>query len=432
MNRNDRALTGFTMLGHATFHTYELVIPILVVVWLDAFSTTPAFLGAVVGASYAATGVGALPSGILSDRVSGKRLVVASMAGMGGGFLIVSVAPNLATLSVGLLVWGAAASLYHPAGLSLISRGATERGTAFAYHGAAGNVGVATGPLLGAILLTAFDWRTVAALLVVPVAIAVVVALGLEFDETAGRGEDPRRNEAADGDAANDPEASDPEASDPKADEPGEGEPDGTLREFAAGSRRLFVGGFLLVFVIGGLYGLYYRGVFTFLPDVLAGVAVFDPVVVGGRSLEPSQYVYSGLLLLGGVGQYVGGRLVDRYPAERVLVANFGTLVLVALAFLPAANAGAGPLLVVSGLLGFFVFLEGPVNQEVVSKHVPRDLRGLSFGWTYVAIFGVGAGGSAIAGAILTHRSPAVLFAGLAGVAVLAGLVGGMLLWRSG
>ncbi|SDX74644.1 MFS transporter [Halopenitus persicus] len=447
MNRNDRALTGFTMLGHATFHTYELVIPILVVVWLDAFSTTPAFLGAIVGASYAATGVGALPSGILSDRISGKRLVVASMAGMGGGFLIVSAAPNLATLSVGLLVWGIAASLYHPAGLSLISRGATERGTAFAYHGAAGNVGVATGPLLGAILLAAFDWRTVAALLVVPVALAVVVALGLEFDETAG------------GDATNDRETADRETdesgtadretdesgtADRETDESGtadretdesetaDREVDGTLREFAAGSRRLFVGGFLLVFVIGGLYGLYYRGVFTFLPDVLAGVAVFDPVVVGGRSLEPSQYVYSGLLLLGGVGQYVGGRLVDRYPAERVLVANFGILVLVALAFLPAANAGAGPLLVVSGLLGFFVFLEGPVNQEVVSKHVPRDLRGLSFGWTYVAIFGVGAGGSALSGAILTRWSPAVLFAALAGIAVLAGLVGGLLLRRSG
>jgi len=40
MDRNDRALTAFTMLGHATFHTYELVVPIFVVVWLDAFSTT--------------------------------------------------------------------------------------------------------------------------------------------------------------------------------------------------------------------------------------------------------------------------------------------------------------------------------------------------------------------------------------------------------
>ena len=49
------------------------------------------------------------------------------------------------------------------------------------------------------------------------------------------------------------------------------------------------------------------------------------------------------------------------------------------------------PIFVVSGLLGVLVFLEAPVNQEVISKHVPADLRGRSFGWTYVAVFGVGA-----------------------------------------
>ncbi len=397
MDRNDRALTGFTMLGHAMFHTYELVIPLFVVIWLDAFSTTAAFLGVVVGASYALTGVGALPSGVLSDRVSAKRLIVACMAGMGGGFLLVAAAPNLLVLSLGLLVWGAAASVYHPAGLSLISRGAKERGTAFAYHGAAGNVGVATGPLLAAVLLAFFGWRTVAALLVVPVVVAIGLALRLEFDETA----------AVDADAVAD----------------GGGEPSG-LRRFAADSKLLFAGGFLFVFFIGNLYGLYYRGAFTFLPDILAGLPLFDPVTVVGRSVEPSQYVYSGLLILGGVGQYAGGKLVDRYRAEHVLVANFAVLVVVALAFVPAAEAGLWPLLLVSGMLGFFVFLEAPVNQEVISLYVPADLRGLSFGWTYIAVFGVGALGSAVAGVVLTRWSSSVLFALLAAFAVLAGLVG--------
>jgi MFS family permease len=398
MDRNDRALTAFTMLGHATFHTYELVVPIFVVVWLDAFSTTAATLGVVVGASYAVTGVGALPAGVLSDRFSARRLIVACMAGMGGGFLLVSAAPNLAVLSLGLLLWGAAASIYHPAGLSLLSRGAKERGTAFAYHGAAGNVGVATGPFLGAVLLAFFGWRTVAALLVVPVALAIVLALGLEFDERAAVD--------ADGPVAN-----------------GRGEIR-NLRQFAASSKLLFAGGFLLVFFIGNLYGLYYRGTFTFLPDILAGLSLFDPVTVAGRSLESSQYVYSGLLILGGVGQFTGGKLVDRYEAERVLVANFVVLAALALSFVPASEAGRLPLLVVSGLLGFFVFLEAPVNQEVISKHVPADLRGLSFGWTSFAVFGVGALGAAVAGVVLTRWSPAALFALLATFAVAAGSVG--------
>ena len=398
MDGNDRALTAFTMLGHATFHTYELVVPIFVVVWLDAFSTTAATLGIVVGASYACTGIGALPSGVLSDRFSAKRLIVASMLGMGAGFLLVSVAPSLPVLAFGLLVWGAAASVYHPAGLSLISRGAKERGTAFAYHGMAGNVGVATGPLLGAALLVFFGWRTVAVLLVIPALLAIVLALRLEFDETA---------------------AIDPEP--PVADGRGG---TGGLRRFATDSRLLFAGGFLLVFLIGNLYGLYYRGTFTFLPDILARLPLFDPVTLAGRSFEPSQYVYSGLLVLGGAGQFLGGKLVDRFPAERVLVANFAVLVVVALAFVPAANAGLVPLLVVSGLLGFFVFLEAPVNQEVISKHVPADLRGLSFGWTYVAVFGVGALGSAVAGVVLTRWSPGVLFGLLAAFAGLATLIG--------
>lgn len=397
MDGNDRAITAFTMLGHATFHTYELVIPLFVVIWLDVFSTTPAVLGIIVGTSYALTGIGALPGGVLSDRVSAKRLIIACMAGMGGGFLLVSVAPTLLTLSLGLLLWGVAASMYHPAGLSLISRGAKERGTAFAYHGAAGNVGVATGPLLAAILLAYFGWRTVAALLVIPVVLAITLAFGLEFDETAAVDEE----NAADG----------------------RGEIQ-TLRQFASNSKLLFTGGFLFVFFIGNLYGLYYRGAFTFLPDILARLPLFNPGNLAGRSFEPSQYVYSGLLLLGGVGQYVGGKLVDRYRAEHVLIANFAVLVLIALTFVPAANAGLWSLLIVSGMLGFFVFLEAPVNQEVISKYVPADLRGLSFGWTYIAVFGVGALGSAVAGLILTRWPPIVLFTVLATFAILAVFVG--------
>jgi MFS family permease len=369
------------------FHTYELVIPIFVTVWLDGFSVTTATLGLVVGAAYALTGVGALPSGILADRYGGKRLVVACMVGMGGGFLLVAAAPNLPALAAGLLLWGAAASIYHPAGLTLISRGAEERGTAFAYHGFAGNVGVATGPLLGAILLAFFGWRTVAVLLVVPLAVAVVAALRLDFDERA------IEEESEEGDVT-------------------------SLTSFVVESRRLFVGGFVLVFLVGNLYGLYYRGAFTFLPDILAGIPRFEPATVFGRTVEPSQYVYSGLLILGGLGQFVGGKLVDRVQAEYALVGTFTALVIVALAVVPAAEAGLLPLLVVAGLLGFLVFMEAPINQEVISRHVPAEVRGLSFGYTYVAVLGVGALGAAVAGFVLSRWDATVLFAVLAAAAL--------------
>ena len=398
MDHNDRQVASFTMLAHPIFHAYELVIPVFVVIWIDAFSTTPAVLGVVVGASYALIGLGALPSGMLADHISSKRLVILCMLGMGGSFVLVSSASTLPVLAIALLVWGAAASIYHPASLALISRSAKERGAVFAYHGAAGNVGVAVGPLLATVLLAFFGWRTVALILVAPAALAVLFALRLEFDETAGSAV---RGSEIDGDGGIQ-----------------------SVAEFVSGTRLLFTGGFVVVFVIGILYGIYYRGAFTFLPDILADLPLFDPVWLAGREFEPSQYVYSGLLLLGGIGQYAGGKLVDRVRVEHAIVSNYVVLMVIGVTFIPAANAGLVPLLIVAGLLGFFVFMIAPINQEAISKYSNPDVRGLSFGYTYTAIFGVGAVGSTIAGGILTRSSSTVLFFFLAGVVGFATLLG--------
>jgi MFS family permease len=378
------------MLGHATFHTYELAIPLFVAVWLDSFGTTPAVLGVVVGLGYAAIGLGALPTGILADRVSARSLVIVCLVGMGASVALLSLAPSLPILAIALLGWGVSASLYHPAGLTLISRATRERGTAFALHGA---VGVATGPLLAAVLLGLFDWRFVAAGL----------ALRLEFDERAGA----RVRE----------------------DEPvGDGGEGRSLRGFLGQSKLLFTGGFALVFTVGVLYGTYYRGAITFLPDILADLALFEPVAAYGTTVEPSQYVYAGLLLLGGVGQYAGGRLVDAVPVEWALVAGYASLVVIAVAFIRLTAAGLVPLLVGAAVLGFSVFMIAPINQEAISAYTTADVRGLSFGYNYAAIFGIGALGATLAGLLLTRWSPAVLFLILAGIALVGMAVSALLL----
>ena len=392
------------MLGHATFHTYELVIPVFVALWLESFGVSAALLGLMVGAGYALVGVGALPAGMLSDRYDSKSLIAVSILGMGVGFVLLGLADSIVLVAVGLLAWGAAASLYHPAGLSLISRGAEERGTAFAYHGVAGNLGVAAGPFVGAILLGVFPWRTVALILVIPGLIAVALTTRLEFDETANVD-----------DAATD---GGPEAT--------------TLSGFSDQSRRLLASAFVFVFGIAMLYGLYYRGFLTFLPEVLEGLALFDPVTVGGRTFPPTKYVYAGLLTLGAVGQYVGGKVSDRIRTERALVGIFAGLVVVSLLFVPAADAGVVPFLVVCAVLSFLVYMEAPVHQSVVAKYVPSDVHGLSFGYLYLGTFGVGAVGATLAGVVLTYGTDALLFGLLAAFALCAAGVSAWLAVRNG
>jgi MFS family permease len=419
VDRNDRSIVGFLMAGHAMVHVYELSIPILMTVWLLEFSTTAALLGTVVSVGYGLFGVGALPGGLLVDRYGSRTLVVACLAGMGASFLLLSAAPGVVGIAAALGVWGLSASVYHPAGLTLISNGVSERGRGFAYHGMAGNAGIAGGPLATAILLVAFEWQTVAILLAAPALLAAVVGLRIDFD--------PRAAVDA-GDTVSDGGSAD------------RGAPT-SLAGFLAESRSLFTAGFALVFVIVSLDGLYYRGVLTFLPDLLgefltAAVGdvrpgIFAPDSPLAEEFDLAGYLYAGLLTVGIGGQYVGGRLTERIEPDRGLILVLSALAAIAVAFVPAARLGLGGLLAASVALGFTLFSIQPLTQATIAKYSVPDSRGLSFGYTYLAIFGVGALGAAVSGTVLTYTSASVMFLVLAGFAAVAAALAVVLVTRS-
>ena len=420
MNRNDRSIVGLVMVAHAMVHTYELSIPILVTVWVDQFDVTSATLGVVFSVAYGTFGVGALPAGVLSDAYGSRKLIVACLAGMGGSFALLSAAPNVVTIGVALVLWGVAASVYHPSGLSLISKGVSQRGSAFAYHGMAGNLGIALGPLTTAVLLLFFDWRTATLLLAAPAALGVVFALTVEFDETAGV------ETSADG--------GEPDGADANRDG-GDARADASvssLSEFLDDSKTLFAGAFVLVFGVVVFSGLYYRGVLTFLPEMLSNQPLFDPIEVGNREIQPSRYIYSGLLMIGIGGQYVGGKLTDRIRVERGITGAFAALAVVALLYVPALNAGLTALLAASACLGFALFVVQPLYQAAVAEYTPAGTRGLSYGYTYLGVFGVGALGAGVAGFVLDLFDPTALFVVLAAFALAATGFGAVLSARRG
>lgn len=388
MNDNSRSIVLFTGISHAIVHTYELSIPILVAIWLVEFPVTTATLGVVVSVGYALFGMGALPGGILADRLGSRTLIMGCLVGMGLSFLLLSVAPGVITISIALAVWGVAASVYHPSGLSLISTGVNKRGSAFAYHGMAGNMGIALGPLITALLLLSFDWRIATRLLVLPTVVAIGYALTTEFDESAAISDD--------GGAEGTTEEPDSERM--------------SLSKFFIDSRALFTTGFALAMLIVMMNGLFYRGILTFLPDVLDQflppvtdyIRLFDPNSPIADEFSLSSYVYVALLTIGIGGQYVGGKLSDRIPSTTGLAVVFGGLVVVTVGFVPAANGRLAMLLVASGLLGFLLFALQPLYQATIADHSPPDDRGLSYGYTYLVSFGIGAAGAAVVGFLLS------------------------------
>jgi MFS family permease len=430
VNRNDRAIVGLVMVAHALVHTYELSVPILVGVWLERFETldlvvaefavTPAVVGVVVGTGYALFGLGALPGGVAADVVGSRRLITASLLGMGGSFLLLSLSPGFETVALALALWGVAASVYHPSGLALISTGVTERGTGFAYHGMAGNLGIAFGPLATTLLLIPLDWRTATALLAVPAVLGAAFAARVDVEEGAAVG----GREAEDGTA---PDGGRPGGGDGPDDGAGGGaaaDPRAggvrSVGEFLRGSRALFLGSFALAFGIAVGSGLFYRGALTFLPEVLATYPWLAGVEFWGLDLEPSRYAYVGLLTVGVGGQFVGGKLTDRIAPQRGLAVAFAALAVLGLSFVPALGFGLAGLVVVGIALGFTLFVVQPMQQALVAELTPPGARGLSYGYTYLGVFGVGAFGGVLAGWVLTVGSAAALFAVLAAVAVAA------------
>ena len=386
MNSNDRAIISLTSLGHGMVHTYELSIPILMTLWLVEFDVSTAVLGSVVALGYGLYGMGALPAGVLADRWGSRRLIVACLAGMGLSFVVLSLASGLWSITAALVLWGLAASIYHPAGLTLISRGVVKRGHGLALHGMAGNAGIALGPLCTALLLVVVDWRVVAALLALPALGATLYAARASFDETAA-------------DAVFDESAG--ESEDP---------PPQSLAQLWSTSRLLFASGFAVVFFVVMFSGLYYRGILTFLPDLLERFVQIDI----GLQVESGRYVYAALLMVGMAGQFLGGWLTDHVPTERALTGGFLVLAAIGVVFWPMALAGTGSLLFISALLGVALFVVQPLYQATVAEYTPSEARGLSYGFTYLGVFGIGALGAAVAGTVLNYYAPAVLFGVLA------------------
>ena len=396
MNQNDRAVVLFTCISHGTLHTFELSIPILVVIWLLEFPVSTATLGTAVAVGYGLYGLGALPGGILADRYGSRRLIVGSQVCMVLAFLVLSFADGIVTIAGALALWGVGASVYHPSGLSLISTSVEDRGAAFAYHGMAGNIGIAFGPLLTALLLVVFDWRIASRVLVLPAMAAILFALQSEFDERVAASADGGRSPTS-------------------------------LSAFVAKSRLLFTAGFTVAMLVVMMNGLFYRASLTFLPEVLSGflpdvtafVQLFDPESPLAEEFDLASYLYVGLLVIGIFGQYVGGKVSDKVDPRTVLAVVFSGLAVVTVGFAPAARLGTAPLFVVSGLLGFLLFALQPLYQTVIAEESPPEARGLSYGYTYLTNFGVGAGGAVLSGYLLSVASVGDTFLILAVLPVL-------------
>jgi MFS family permease len=346
----ERRIVLYTSAAHGLTHMLEWSYAALLLKIGDEFGADFFLLGA-LGNVFAWTfGFGALPSGVLTDRLGSQRILFFCFVGGTLSAVLVGLSPNAALLGVALALLGISIGLYHPAGLSIIAQGVRQRGMALGLHGVSGNVGIAITPLLVGGFAAATDWRWAYFLVA---ALAAVLALLLRGVSLQTRPEKEKYTPTPDPDPQ------------PRAN-------NSLLPLF-------------LVYAAFVLNGFVYSASRTFLPSHITS----EGSEIVGDSLATLA------LLMGAVGQYVGGSLSQRFPLERLAP-------LLAIGVIPSlvlmGSAGGAPLVVASAAFVFFSFGGQPIYNSLIAEYTPARLLGRSYGISFFAAFGLASVGSTYAG----------------------------------
>ena len=369
--------------GHFFTHFFTLTFPAITIPLTTAFGMP---LEDVVKLSfwmYLLYGVLAIPVGLAADRWRAKPMMAAGIALMGAGLVVAGAIPSPGVMTVALAAVGVGASVYHPAGIALISHTVRLRGLALGVNGVFGSLGIALAPLITGLLTWAFGWQ------------AALVALGCVGLATAGIVHRVRVNEAI--------------------------RPH-TPRESSDG--RGLVPLFILLCVALVLGGIAYRGNMILLPaylelktTFLAGLIDRLPIAAGRGTTTLAASILASLVFFAGLaGQIAGGRLADRMELRRAYLLFHGLSV----PFIFAMAFTSEMALVLSAVLyGFFSFGMQPVENSLIAGITSARWRSTSFAVKFLLNFGIGSTVVHIIAPIKTRYSVEMVYAFLGGVVFL-------------
>ena len=159
MQPKESTVLGITGMSHLLVHSQMLVLPNIFLILQKQFSIGMDVLGLIATASAFMFGLGAIPAGYFERKIGGRTLLLTYQIGSAVSALIIIMAQHIISITVGLMFLGFFSSIYHPAGLTILSRRITNLSKGMAIHGIFGSMGLALGPILASSLTELFSWR---------------------------------------------------------------------------------------------------------------------------------------------------------------------------------------------------------------------------------------------------------------------------------
>lgn len=366
MNKTrENIILGITGFSHLMVHTQMLVFPTLLLIFKSHFHLGLDTLGYMATMSAFMFGLGALPAGYLESRLGGRKLLLLYQLGSGMSSLLIIMSNSPVMFTVGISLLGLCSSVYHPAGLTVISRRVRRISKGMAIHGIFGSAGLAIGPIFASFFTDQYSWRVTFSLLVVAqfgLALATMILIDPSKAITETDNDESLKNQT-------------------------------NLKALG------------LYYGVTALMGFAYTGFTTFIPTHFAlstrdVISSLSDVMRGGT--------FTTLVLLAGiVGQILGGKWGSKYDKKMLLfwivAANIPCFLILGFT--------SGEALVVTGiLLGVVHFSLQPIGNSLIAEFTTSHHRGLGYGVSFFSSFGIGAIAAGVSGWIAETFSLPLVF----------------------
>jgi len=375
MDHGEKMIVALTGCSHALTHGTMLIFPAVLLLLQKEFSLGYLELGVIGNIMTLTYGLGALPGGMIYNYMGPRKLYLFCLLGGCLSLILVAFSPTLILFTAGLALLGAFGSIYHPWVNSLITSTVREYGRALGIHGSAGNIGLAVTPFIMGLVASSLGWRFAFFLFALP---GVALALWSFFVNMSPRGEIKQ------------------------------GEIPRGKRPVSEMMKSYFSLPLILLYLANMMHSFSFTGSLTFLPAYMAKRTSFqilslDSVALGG--------MLSGVVLSMGVfGQYGGGVLSQGANLEK----KFLAISILAFPFIFAMSFTTDLLLLILALIFFFFnFFLQPMNNTLLARYTPGEMRGTAFGIFFFLAFVFGSLASSFSGFVAQNFGLQWVFMGL-------------------
>jgi MFS family permease len=352
-------------------------------------------IGVIGTVGYLMYGVGSIPAGILTDKFGPKRMLSLGVLSMAVTSILVGISPVGWFFAIAYALFGLAASIYHPSGLSLIAHHVEKKGKALGIHGIMGNLGITIAPLFAALMVMVFDtWRA---------AYIVFGLIGLVFAYAM----------------LNIKVENEPDLSIQSLKEMFEFRKNKSAEARAEEDNIITIPVALLLLYVGCvLFGFIYRGSITYFPTLFQ-----QEIDYISSQLPPKPTVLAGLLTsivlsFGMIGLWLSGYLTDK--VKRPEAVQIGVFVLIIPLLYMISESTDMTIVIYSAVFSLVFFGWQPLQNALIAKYTTKKSHGIGYGVNFFLIMGVGSFATAAGGYLTDEHGAYAVYSMLAIIAVIA------------